>query len=747
MFSKLLDKISSNKKNILWIIGWFLLFFVLSDSVFAADTTLDKAKTTASSAMSWIWATLTLFLSLLTYLTTVFLSPEWINGSLFWLNSYFKSIWILVSNVVYLIFAFIIIWIAFMNIIWKWQEKYALKQALPKFIVGILIVPFSWFLVQFILSMSAVLTISALNIPFESFPQYKTVMDKTTIPNNCTLNLKSIWSSDTETSTTSTTATKTNEDSFFSCKDKKVKWNSSTISEILNSWKASDSIFGIISTYTYWVLWLENIAKLNEIDLTNIQTMWDLVVKLLFDVLFVLVYAILLVALWMVLMVRGIYIWIYMMISPLFWLMYFFDKTSGWGEFFDKFNVKQFISLAMVPVYSMLALSFWLLFLFVIWNWMTDKKSDVLQGVQIQEGESTDSSKIVIWWDSNWKWGFSLSVVWSPANEQNITWFIKNVGNNTLWVVWTLIMKIFGIVVLWWAVMAALRSNDMTKAIIEPLHAFGWQVWWLITKAPQYAPIFGGQSMTSMSQIGSSASSYFETKARERWTDFMKKHELFWQNWSIDLSNKSINALQRLQKSNLNDSSVWDDYKKAYDEWNDIQSLANNKNYVELLQEMLKKWWNEEAAKNIKFWDRDSIAKWHIILDWIADTKYNSQSGGWLIKWTDSTWSKNTANDLDKLKRENQKNQDILTTENQTINLNINWVWTPVNIPQSITSPTIKSDIEKAITNVWAISNVTKVDFISKIKSELKIKGISDDDSEKIANEVASKITNFKTSY
>ena len=42
---------------------------------------------------------------------------EWINGSIFGLDKYFKDVWILVSNVVYFVFAFVLIWIAFMNII------------------------------------------------------------------------------------------------------------------------------------------------------------------------------------------------------------------------------------------------------------------------------------------------------------------------------------------------------------------------------------------------------------------------------------------------------------------------------------------------------------------------------------------------------------------------------------------------------------------------------------------------------
>ena len=40
---------------------------------------------------------------------------------------------------------------------------------MPKFIVGILIVPFSWFFVQFILSISAILTVGVLTLPYDSF--------------------------------------------------------------------------------------------------------------------------------------------------------------------------------------------------------------------------------------------------------------------------------------------------------------------------------------------------------------------------------------------------------------------------------------------------------------------------------------------------------------------------------------------------------------------------------------------------
>jgi|TARA_Y100001960_G_C14364840_1_gene676174 hypothetical protein len=56
-------------------------------------------------------------LALLTYLATLFLDPSWLNGSVFGLSDKFKEIWILVSNIVYFAFAFILIWIALVNIV------------------------------------------------------------------------------------------------------------------------------------------------------------------------------------------------------------------------------------------------------------------------------------------------------------------------------------------------------------------------------------------------------------------------------------------------------------------------------------------------------------------------------------------------------------------------------------------------------------------------------------------------------
>jgi hypothetical protein len=57
------------------------------------------------------------FIAMLTALISLLLNPGWINGTIFGFDIYLKEIWILISNIVYFIFAFILIAISFMNIV------------------------------------------------------------------------------------------------------------------------------------------------------------------------------------------------------------------------------------------------------------------------------------------------------------------------------------------------------------------------------------------------------------------------------------------------------------------------------------------------------------------------------------------------------------------------------------------------------------------------------------------------------
>ena len=570
MFTKIKQALFKHKLFLTKIAVFFWLYFLMTDFSFAStqnDVDFKKIEDWFIQITTWISTIISVLLWALTYLVTLFLTPEWTSGTVFGLSKNLKDIWVLMSNIVYFAFAFILIAIAFANIVWT-QWDFALKQALPRFIVWILIVPFSWFIVQFFVSLSSILTISALNLPFEVFQDYKSQMSKVNIPKNCTLNLWVLWEQEWTDS-----SKKTPSNQIYSCWTEEI-----TVAELLKSDKASDGIFGIVWLYTYWLVNIEWISKIDEKQLRDqIKTIWDIVVKVVFDLLFIVVYAILMIALWLALMIRWIRLWIFMMLAPLFWIMYFFKKW-WWGNWFlQKFNFKEFIALTLTPVYAMLALSFWIFFIFVSWKWMTWVTTDL-----------TVKDKEVKIWD------FTLTVEWAVSNDLSVTDFLKTIWDWALWVIWALILKIFWIVVLWWAVMAALKQSQITQEIIQPISAFGESVWNLAKSIPQYAPILPWQ--TSLANL-ETIPKWFETL----------------------LSNKSIDRWQELKNrmwiwSPL--SSAITDLKKEINNFNsDVGRKNNSSEKAKMIDYMLNQVRNDnDLLKNDSY--KKELAAWFKAVTW-----------------------------------------------------------------------------------------------------------------------------------
>ncbi len=614
-----------HKKTFYYVFFFALVYSFMVDSTFAMDKgELEELKKTLGNWVEWWLKMVSVIVALLTYLATVFLSPSWLNGSLFGLNTYFREIWILVSNVVYFIFAFLLIWIAFMNIIWKNADQYQLKQALPKFIVWVLIVPFSWFLVQLILSISAILTVWALSLPFSTFDNYNSELKKVTIPQNLIIDFSSIaatWGEDWAKAWEGTgewESKKTIDKQFI-----KPDWKPIPVTNL--TWEGSSitSIFWIISLYSYGILSIDATDDITSEQITqNVTNLFDLVVKIIFDFLFVFIYSILIIALWLVLMVRWIYIWIYTMMSPVFGLMYFFDKKDWWWDwFFAKFNLKEFIALAMVPVYTMLALSFWLLFLYIVWTWMTTAGST--DWVQVT------TNKLTIWWDE----GLSLIFKWTTGTVSESVWFMKALWIWTLWVIWSLIIKVFGIVVLWWAVMAALRSSDITKTIVQPLHDFWTKVWSIATSAPANVPIFGGQSMKSMGAWAANIQSHIDSAQSKKWLELAEPF-IWWNEKDKKYRELGTNAPSDKFAAHRNvESIIW--------VW-DSKDISNSTEAIKWLSRNIEKMmeWGlitrntevEEALNKLR------NAKWNAqaVREALAIFDSNSTNDNYTVLW----WSK-----------------------------------------------------------------------------------------------------------
>jgi hypothetical protein len=94
------------------------------------------------------------------------MSPDWTSGDLFGLREVMYSLWVTISNITYFIYAVLLIFIALATIFG--QENYGYKAMLPKLALGIILVPFTWWFVQWTISLATIVTASVITIPNEA---------------------------------------------------------------------------------------------------------------------------------------------------------------------------------------------------------------------------------------------------------------------------------------------------------------------------------------------------------------------------------------------------------------------------------------------------------------------------------------------------------------------------------------------------------------------------------------------------
>ena len=639
--SPLVSFLKTYKK--VFILGTFFIgIFIFSTQwVFAEDGLSEENSKTIVAVLNGIITAIAAVLSMVTSFISIFLYPGWVNGTMFNLQDYLKEIWILVSNVIYFVFAGILIAIAFMNIIGKGEGTWELKQAMPKFIVWVLIVPFSWFFVQFVISISSILTVGVLTLPYDVFqekPLYSEALDKAELGNSkickdivisfSSSKPWSLWGSSAPTVPISENGV-VNENIKCASASSLV-----TIREILEGTGWGDgldnSIFGIISIYTYGILRIDQLDTIKDLDLTSIKWMADLVFKILFDLLFIIVYFLLMVALFLALLVRGIRLWIYMMLSPAFWLLYFFGKWSegvGWDS--NNFSIKEFIALAMVPVYVSAALAFGLVFILV-----------ATEGIQV-ETTTNDKSTLNAW-------GFSITILWAHGDSDS----------SEKSVIWKLIIEMFGIIILWIAVMAALKTSKTTEAITAPIAKFGEDVWKLAAAAPTYAPIIptgkgGFQSAQSMSKISGNITSTVQNTSTDRATDFMTGYWIWW-----DASQMTAAAGKIADKIDTLDSGdskpiVAEEFKKLFKEWIKVETMVWNAEAKRVLMSTAKHMGIEDEVKKINLSSpqgfTDAVAlldhHWQLnqywdLIEWHNDKTAGNLKFGKLNEYIEAKWTK-----------------------------------------------------------------------------------------------------------
>lgn len=95
--------------GLLWSVGF--------ESVFAADPVEVSSSQTAVKVFNGIISLFAVLLAPLTALAGWLLTPDWVFGDFFGMRGGLHSMWIFMSNLVYIIFAIVTVGIAFMNIL------------------------------------------------------------------------------------------------------------------------------------------------------------------------------------------------------------------------------------------------------------------------------------------------------------------------------------------------------------------------------------------------------------------------------------------------------------------------------------------------------------------------------------------------------------------------------------------------------------------------------------------------------
>lgn len=165
ILSFLLNNIQSRWTRILLIGG------ILLGSTCFAGTENSDAVEMILQVMEIIFALISALLTPAVILAGWLLSPDWTMGDFFGLRKYFINVWVLVSNLVYIAFALILLFMAVMQIFGGESSEYTFKKKLPQFLAGILMVPFTWLIVSWTLSFANQATAAVLAIPMGAIAQ------------------------------------------------------------------------------------------------------------------------------------------------------------------------------------------------------------------------------------------------------------------------------------------------------------------------------------------------------------------------------------------------------------------------------------------------------------------------------------------------------------------------------------------------------------------------------------------------
>ncbi|MDD3119996.1 MAG: hypothetical protein PHF46_01145 [Candidatus Gracilibacteria bacterium] len=460
------------------------------------------------------------------------LSPDWTFGDFIGLRPMLHTLWIFIFNMVYIIFALLIIGIGVYNIFTEGKDSFAIKTAIPRLVVSLIMVPLTWFLISVIISISSLMSAALLQLPKEAIEslsssdsKYTALLDKPVIPSEF------IYYGSGGYDVGGRQLKDRNGQS-----DGKNKYqnlygytdcdNNPSGCKSIKSTLQGSSAYNILLSYTYGVFGFHDMGqKIEQSIIGYLQTGTDTIIHVVVWMLFFIIFVALMVALALALVTRAIILWIYAIFSPIFALTYFFNGKlplgNDSGGLSKYISFKSFLGLAMVPVYVSAALAFSFMFITIAVSGIKDSPPGMNSNI-VSYSTGTNG-------DKNFKFnepGITFTMKGNGAKDDlgDITGGLIGVG---LDFIQSLIICIIALILLWITVMAALKSNEITGKAVKEIDDFGSGMGKLIGSLPKYAPLpipgAGSISMNSLTKIPNTMSSTLQTIDQNRFNDGLGK--------------------------------------------------------------------------------------------------------------------------------------------------------------------------------------------------------------------------------
>lgn len=449
---------------------------------------------TAISAINILWWVLAAMISPLILAVGWLMSPDWTTGDIFGMRKALYDLWVAVSNVVYIIYAILLIFIALATIFNN--QNYNYKKLLPKLLIGILMIPLTYWAVQIIISISTTATNVVLSVPMETMNNLASKQGKTWWTDNIIpkkIVVHGWWNGSTKQWEKELTLKEL-------CKD------ASQCISPQQMMKDASGIYGSLLIYAYGIFQVQNIDTIKTEGIDVIMDFWDIVQQSLIGLIMYIVFGLLVIALVMMLIFRVFWLMVYTIFSPLFTLNFvLWGKWELW-----KFSITEFIGTAFVPAVLGIVLSLGLILISTIhtsfntatnkntWEWssswwtektlltiMWNPKNTIKQVIVERAPKEWDKdknkyqSKIVV--TIGW---FSLEFYGST--RQSGEFKSGDGGRGIMSLFGEFIIQIIAIAFLWTAFLAASKTSRIADSVMKPFEQMAGHVkdwWWAIAKA------------------------------------------------------------------------------------------------------------------------------------------------------------------------------------------------------------------------------------------------------------------------